>query len=322
MKEIKTKPFKNKITLSGEVYSKDDFVNYIPFPLAGFDIRSYREQKENEEPLYDEIRIIRFNDEDILDNLEIGDRVLIKGEAQSRNFTTTHPVTDDLIQNAIDLFTNFFEEGKLPCVKQPTSRIKQPISWDMLFEHNLLEEIPADSIIREDGTRERTENQIYIYRLDDNGEVYKETEHTAYEVIAHEIIKLEEPLDTSNGDENYIIFHGRVSRNPSFDVVEGNQFAKVTVQSFVEYFLPDEKRFVFFNFFVWGKNAEIIFSELSEGDMVRFTGRIQSRVIERTLRLKKKTSSGKTKRKKITVNEITREVSIGKMAKIIQKASS
>lgn len=322
MKEIKTKPFKNKVTLSGEIYKKDEYINYIPYPLAGFDIRSYREQKENEEPVFDEIRIIRFNDEDVLEEFEIGDRVLITGEAQSRNYTTTHPVTDDLIQNAVDLYMNFFEENQLPCIKQPNSRIKQPINWAMLFEYNLIEEIPADSIIRENGNRERTENQIYIYRLNENGEVFKETEHTAYEVIAHDVTKLEDSLDPNSGDLNHITFHGRVTKNPTFDVVEGNQFAKIIVQSFVEYFLPEEKRFVFFNFFVWGKNAEIIFSELNEGDMVRLTGRIQSRTIERTIRLRKKNAAGKTKRKKITVNEITREVSIGKMAKIIQKASS
>lgn len=323
LKEIKTKPFKNKIVISGEIYSKDEYINYIPFPLAGLDIKSYREKKEDEEEaLFDQIRIIRFNDENVLEDYEIGDRVLINGELQSRNYTTIHPVTDELIQNAVDLFMNFFEEGKLPCEKQPTSRIKQPISWEMLFHYNLIEEIPADSIIREDGSRERTESQTYIYRLDENGEVYKETEHTAFEVIAHDITKLEEPLDPLKGDENHVIFHGRASRSPSFDVIEGNQFAKITLQSFIEYFQPEEKRFVFFNFFVWGKNAEILLNEIVEGDMVRFTGRLQSRIIERTIRLKKKSSSGKTKRKKINVNEITREVSIGKMAKIIQKASS
>ncbi|WP_394555409.1 hypothetical protein C1N61_28150 (plasmid) [Priestia aryabhattai] len=323
VKEIKTKPFKNKVTISGEIYSKDESINYIPFPLAGFDVRSYREQKDlNEEAVFDEIRIIRFNDEDVLDSLEIGDRVLIKGEAQSRNYKTTHPLDNDLIQNAVDLYTNFFQEGELPTEKQPTSRIKQPISWDKLFEYNLIDEIPADSIIREDGQRERTDTQSYIYRVDYNGKVFKDTEHTAFEVIAHEITKLDEVLDPLSGDQNTITYHGRISRTPSFDVVEGNQFAKVTVQSFVEYFLPDEKRFVFFNFFVWGKNAEIVLAELDEGDMVRFTGRIQSRVIERTIRLKKKNAAGKTKRKKITVNEITREVSIVKMAKILSKASS
>ncbi|WP_456363838.1 single-stranded DNA-binding protein [Priestia aryabhattai] len=323
MKEIKSKPFKNKVTISGEIYAKDDSINYIPFPLAGFDIRSYREQKgSDEEPIYDEIRIIRFNDETVLDDYEIGDRVLIKGEAQSRNYKTTHPLDNDLIQNAVDLYTNFFQEGELPTEKQPTSRIKQPISWDKLFEYNLIDEIPADSVIREDGTRERTEIQMYIYRVDHNGEVFKETEHTAFEVIAHEINKLDEDLDSSTGDQNYIIYHGRISRSPSFDVVEGNQFAKITVQSFVEYFQPEEKRFVFFNFFVWGKNAEIVLAELDEGDMVRLTGRIQSRSIERIIKLKKKNSAGKTKRKKITVNEITREVSIVTMAKIAQKASS
>lgn len=317
MKEIKTKPFKNKVTISGEVYAKDDFVNYIPYPLAGFDIKTFREQKEDE-PVYDEIRVIRFNDESILDDLEIGDRVLIKGECQSRNYTNTHPLTDDLIQNAVDLYVNFFEEGQLPSLKEPTTHIKQPISWEKLFKFNLIDEIPADSIIRENGEREKNSVQNYIYRIDHNGEVYKETEHTAYEVIAHEVIKLTEPLNSIVGDENKVTYHGRISNSPTFDVINGNQFAKVTVQSFVEYFLPDEKRFVFFNFFAWGKNAEIIFSELDAGDIVRFTGRLQSSTIERTIRLKKKNSAGKTKRKKITVNEITREVSIGKMAKITQ----
>ena len=321
MKQIKAKLFKNKITISGEIYSMDDYINYIPYPLAGFNIRSYREQKENEELKYDEIRIIRFNDEKVLDDYKIGDRVLIEGELQSRNYTTIHPLTDDLIQNAVDLFTNFFEEGKLPCEKQPTPRIKQPICWEMLFKYNLIDEIPADSIIRENGKRERTEHQIYIYRVDDNGQVYKETEHTAYEVIAHKITKLDEPLDPKMGDENHVVFHGRVTHPPIFDIKDGNPFAKVTVQSFIDYFQPEEKRFVFFNFFVWGKNAEIIFRDLSAGDMVRFTGRLQSRTVERVIRLKKKNSAGKTKRKKITVSEITREVSITTMAKIISKAS-
>lgn len=354
MKTIKTKPFKNKVTLTGEIYKMDEYINYIPYPLVGFDIRSFRPTKEDsalleqqdnitldELPLaqagaidpeieqektnsqaYDEIRIIRFHDETLLDDYEIGDRVRIQGELQSRNYATLHPLTDDLIQNAVELYTNFFEEGLLPCEKQPTSRIKQPILWEKLFQYNLIDEIPADSLIRKDGTKEKTETQIYTYKVDENGEVTKETENTAFEVIAHTVEKLDESLDVVKGDENHVVYHGRVSRSPLFDIIDANPFAKLTVQSFVNYFQPDEKRFVFFNFFVWGKNAEIILNNLEIGDMVRFTGRLQSKVIERTLRLKKKNAAGKTKRKKVVINESVREVSIEKMAKIIQKASS
>lgn len=351
MKEIKAKPFKNKITITGEIYKMDEYINYIPYPLVGFDIRSHRpskgtpidvnpteSSKANELPLtlenendsadttnnqnFDEIRIIRFHDETLLDDYQIGDRVRIKGELQSRNYATLHPLTDDLIQNAVELYTNFFEEGALPCEKQPTSRIKQPILWEKLFQYNLIDEIPADSLIREDGLKEKTETQIYTYKVDENGEVTKETENTAFEVIAHTVEKLNEPLDLEQGDENHVVYHGRVSRSPVFDIIDTTPFSKLTVQSFVNYFQPEEKRFVFFNFFVWGKNAEIILNDLEIGDMVRFTGRLQSKVIERTLRLKKKNAAGKTKRKKITINESVREVSIEKMAKISQKASS
>ncbi|MED2737498.1 single-stranded DNA-binding protein [Bacillus toyonensis] len=320
MKTINTKPFKNKIALSGEIVAMDDMIRYIPIPLAGFDIHCYREQKNNEDPNFDHIRVITFDNETVLDDFEIGNRVLIKGELQSRNHTTTHPITDELIQNGVELYTSMFGDG-LPAEIQPTSRIRQPLSWDMLLKHHLITEIPADSMIRENGVKEKNEIQCYVYRIDHNGEVYKEMEHTAFEVIAHEITKLEEPLNPLEGDVNHVVFHGRVSRPPIFDIIEGNPFAKVTLQSFVEYFQPDEKRFVFFNFFVWGKNAEILLSDLAEGDQVRFTGRIQSKEIERVLRLKKKNSAGKTKRKKIPIIEITREVSVGKMAKIIQKTS-
>lgn len=316
MKEIKLPPYGNKVTLSGEVYAKDEFVNYIPYPLFGFEIKSFRPNKKNlPTPRFDEIRVIVIKDEQKFDVIEVGKLVSIDGEMQSRNFLTEHELIDESIQTAVEMYMNFYKVGEYPTSTAPTDYIMQAIEWDKLLEYDLLEEIPHDSVLREGNVRERDEVQMYLYKVDINGEVHKYTEHTTHEVIAHKITVLEEPLDPIVGDKNEVVYQGRVSRAPFLDVVNGVQFSKFSLQSKVRFFEPKEERMVFLNVFGWGKNAAILFNEVQEGDFLCIKGRIQTRRMERPVKAKKQKEDGKIKTSKYTLTDIVRDISISSMAK-------
>jgi hypothetical protein len=192
--------FDNKVQLVGRVIKKDEFVNLVPFPIFGLEIEVpieeaktslYQFEKvEDEEPSkFFSFRVIFFNNESIINEIEIGDIIAVNGELQSRNFSQKHPMTDDLLQSSVEIFQNLF--NKLPVIKEPTQHMRQPIHWKELMDMNLLEQVPNDSKYDENNSLVEESNKPYIYKLNWNGEVSKETDESILEVISFEYKKLD-----------------------------------------------------------------------------------------------------------------------------------
>lgn len=312
MKTIKAKGFENRVELSGVIRKMDEYIRYIPAPMVSFELDSLRKRRtEEDELVYDLNRVIVFDDESFLEHYATGDRVRIKGELQSRNYTRDHYEVDEAVQNAVDIYVEVYENA--PCKKQPKGRVRQPIDWSKLMEMKLLGQVPSDSMRKEDGTKEKTEESPYVYRVDENHQVYKETEHTAYEVIAFEVAREEEPEPGLAGDVNRVTLTGRLTKDPNFDIL-GVPFANSTVQTRLHYF-KDKERVAYLNFIAWSHTAEEVFNELKRGDKVRLSGRLQSRTYTKTLTLRWKTPAGNNKKKNVERTFLTREISVSKIFK-------
>ena len=318
MKNIKVKGFQNSIELTGTIERMDEYIKYIPNPMVSFELSSLRKRKSIEEDwVSDNNRIIVFDNETVLQDFKLNDRVHIKGELQSRNYTRDHYDVDEQIQNAVDIYTQLYSEA--PAKKQPKGRVRQPIDWSKLLELSLIGEVPADSMFKEDGSKDKNPESPYVYRVDENFEVYKETEHVAYEVIAFEVTLLEEEADPIFGDTNRITIVGKITRDPSFDVL-GVPFSNSNVQTQLKYF-KDQERVAYANFIAWSQAAEELFSSIKRGDFIKIVGRLQSRTYTKLVVKRWKTPSGRRKKKEMEKTLITREISASKLykAELIRK---
>lgn len=318
MKNIKVKGFQNSIELTGTIERMDEYIKYIPNPMVSFELSSLRKRKSIEEDwVSDNNRIIVFDNETVLQDFKLNDRVHIKGELQSRNYTRDHYDVDEQIQNAVDIYTQLYNEA--PAKKQPKGRVRQPIDWSKLLELSLIGEVPADSMFKEDGSKDKNPESPYVYRVDENFEVYKETEHVAYEVIAFEVTLLEEEADPIFGDTNRITIVGKITRDPSFDVL-GVPFSNSNVQTQLKYF-KDQERVAYANFIAWSQAAEELFSSIKRGDFIKIVGRLQSRTYTKLVVKRWKTPSGRRKKKEMEKTLITREISASKLykAELIRK---
>lgn len=352
--------FFNKIKLNGTVVKKDGFVNFAPFPIFGMEIKTKKTKElksmyrfTNNEDLtkpdetkssdYFYFRIIFINQPNVINEFEIGDRITLLGEIQSRNYFQFYPLSDTLIQNAVDIYQNLF--NKIPTKEEPTQFIRQPIHWEPLLDLNLLEGIPSDSLFIEDGKKSDDPNNPYLYKIDWNGEVTKETRETIIEVIVLDYKKEEklcvvessdsslidsnpleklvkdDQLDTnitteSNiesdenlGDEeviNDIFISGRVASTPNLEVQGANVFTEFKVQTYIPFFEKKEERLTFITVKATGGDAEKIFNTFEYGQYIQVYGSLVSEMTNHTFRVKKITASNKKKTKKIVITKTDR----------------
>jgi len=312
IQNIKYKADENFVELTGVIQNLPDYCKYIPRPLIAFDLISQRKRKsEDEQITHDQNRIIVFDDEDFNNKFQNGDRIRIKGELQSRNFTRDNHEIDELlvlaIKNYIEIFDGF------PSKNEPRGKIRQPIDWSKLLQMGLIPSVPEDSMYLEDGTKSKSKDAPFVYRIDENGEVYKETEHVAYEVVAKKVELLEEEMDDLDGDKNKVVLVGRVTRQPYFDYL-GNEtkvpFCSFNICTKSKFF---EDRVFYNNVITWSKLAEEAFENVQREDYVKIVGRLQSRSYSKEFVRRWKTPSGKRKKKAVTLELITREISASKI---------
>lgn len=318
IQKTKYKKDENFVELTGEIKNLPDYYKYIPRPLVSFDLMSQRKRKyEDEEIKFDENRIILFDDEDFLDKFQNGDRIKIKGEIQSRNFTRDNHEVDELLRSAVKNYIEIFDG--YPTEKEPRPRFRQVILWEKLLQMGLIPTIPDDSMYLEDGSKSKSKDKPFVYRVDENGEVYKETQHVAYEVVVKKYEKLEDEVDALEGDKNKVVLVGKVTQQPYFDYL-GNEdkvsfcsFKICTKSSFFE------DRVFYNNVITWSKIAEEAFENIVESEYIKIVGRLQSRVHQKELVKRWKTPSGKRKKKALTIDLITREISASKLFKCIKR---
>ena len=315
MKNIQTKKegiFDNKVQLVGRITKKDEFINLVPFPIFGLEIEvpieeartslyQFAKLEEDVVSKFFYFRVIFFNNETIINDVEIGDMIAINGELQSRNFSQQHPMTDDLLQSSVDIFQNLF--NILPVLKEPTQHMRQPINWKKLIDMNLLDSIPNDSRLDENNLIIDESNKPYIYKLNWNGEVTKETEESILEVISFEYKKVETIQEI---DSSLVLISGRISDKPTFEIEDGNIFTQFKVQTFQRSFEPKEKRFVFVKVKIVGLESQDIFNAYKKNDFISVAGALVSERKDFTFKIKKITSSNKIKKKKVTIKKTDR----------------
>jgi hypothetical protein len=303
--------FNNDVHLIGRVTKKDEFVNFIPFPVFGIEIEVPKPSfetvpyhffiPEKTEPTdFSTFRVIFLKNESIITDLEIGDKIMIKGELQSRNFNQQHPMTDDLLQSLVDIYTNLHNSS--PTDKEPTQFKREPIVWKKMLNLSILEEIPNDSCLDIDNKLISEPNKPYTYKVDRNGVVTKETKETIVEVVSFDYKKIEEFPET---DHSSILISGRIADHPQFEIEDNNIYLELKVQTFQKSFEPDEKRFAFARIRILGLEAQEIFNSYKKNDYIHLHGTFVSELYNLSFKIKKITSGNKTKKKKIELIKST-----------------
>lgn len=298
--------FRNSIAINGVVNSCDSMTNYIPHPLFGFELHSpivapfdfLEKMKNDSQEDVSSFRCVVLNDEEAYDIITEGSFVNITGEIQSRNYEKFHPIEEPELQNAVDLYHSIFDE--FPTKKQPEERSDEIIQWSKLFELDLLNDIPTDSIFDEEQILVESESNIYYYKVDWNGGVKRITPETIYEVLIHNYQVLDEKPEYFKNEVDLL---GRISSEVQFDINENGPEARFTLHNYLNYFKGVEKRFSFLPIRVFGDEAMEIFDKYKRGDFIELEGNLFSFNKDKVLRNKKITPSGKVKRKRAEFKE-------------------
>ena len=170
-------------------------------------------------------------------------------------------------------------------------------------------------IFDENGQKNREAQ--FVYRVDVNGDVFKETQHVSYEVVAVSYEKIEEEVDPIKGDFNKATLLGRITKDPFFDFIGKETpipFCSLNIGTKSSFF--EEERMFFNNVITWSKLAETIFENFQKDDYIKIVGRLQSRNFEKEFVKRWKTPSGKRKKKSKIFTLTTREISATKSHKV------
>lgn len=319
MKQTMYKKDINRVEITGEIRNLPDFVRYIPTekgvrPLLSFDCISFRGRKSEEDDWKtDDNKVVIFDNEEFLKVAKEGDRYRFIGELQSRNYNRVNEEMDEMIAFAVQNY--FMSLKKYPTVDEVKGKKKGIVDWKELMKYGLIPEVPSDSMYNEDMVKEKTQDTPFIYLIDGEGEVTKESQHVTYEIVAVSFEKLEEPVDALRGDTNKVKMAGKITRDPFFNLLgmPPTPFVNFNVGMKSEFF-PDHM--FFNNAIAWGKTAQDVFEELREGDYVMFKGRLQSRPYVKKFTKRWETPGGNKKKKVIELPLKTREVSVSYIEKL------
>lgn len=307
LRKILDGPNLNYVVVSGTIHNLPDVPRYTPRPLVTFDLSCYRRRKSVDEKwVIDEMRMVLFDDEDFLRNAKEGERFKFIGEMQSRNYTVPHPNLDETIQYAVEAYHEI--EGKLPTEIEPIGKKKEPIDWRLLDKYNLIPEFPEDSMYDRDMNKNKRPEKNYVYLVNEDGVVTKESQHVRYEILIKSYEKLDEPLHELKGDINKVEMKGRVTNTPFFNLLgKGIPFVNFNIGTKSEIL---EGYMFFNNAIAWGNRAVFIFENVKQNHFVHIKGRLQSHRYTKTLRMKKETASGKIRTKKKDIELLTHEISL------------
>ncbi|WP_336770313.1 single-stranded DNA-binding protein [Bacillus bombysepticus] len=304
---------RNYVVVSGTVGELPEVCTYLPRPLVSFDLQCFRKKKASEDEAKSDIfRIVMFDCEDLIDDVKEGDRILVKGELQTRNYMRPFTVTEEYVINAVRNYYEVFDE--IPSQKPVEGRKRAPISFKKLFEQDFIPRLPQDSMFNEEDIKEKTEDRYYIYTVDENGDVYKEIEQVAYEILTSKYELLEEPTPTK-GDVNFVELLG--TPIPPYNFTFRGEENPVPFLSFKvktkSRFFKEEDRFFYTPIICWSQLAESNSELIEENKLVHIKGRLQTRTFEREIRVKWITEFGNIKKAKKPIEHIVREVSASKI---------
>ncbi|MBO1514351.1 single-stranded DNA-binding protein [Metabacillus bambusae] len=298
---------KNKITLTGTIMNMANFCKYIPNPIVTFDLQVFRRKKKNEiEPKFDLVPIVVFNDEEFHKKFKNGDRLKVIGELQSRNYTIDNYAVNEQLENAVTNYVDLFEN--VPSRQVPMNKKREMVEWSHLIDTGLIPTIPKDSLFLENGQKSSESKDKYVYRIDKDMILYKETQHVAYEVIIDKgYEKLEVPLNIDKGDLNIAELTGRVTKKNSYKNRSNYYSTSINVET-KSTILPN--RTFYSNAFIWEYEKLSKSKEIQVNDRISLKGRLQSRDYTKEISIRKKTLSGNKKKLIILKTFTTREISI------------
>lgn len=295
------------MVLTGTITNLANYCKYIPNPIFNFDLQVFRRKKKTEEePKYDLVRIIVFNDEEFNEKYKNGDRIKVIGELQSRNYTINNNEVPEHIEKAVANYVDLFE--RFPCKQKPINKKREVIEWSYLIDTGLMPSVPKDSLYIENGSKSNNARDKYVYSIDKDMILHKEKQHVAYEVIVeNKYEKLTEPLNIHIGDLNTVELTGRVTKKNSYKNSSNMNISNFNIRT-ESVILP--KRVFNNHAFLWEDEKLSKSKDIQIGHFISLKGRLQSRDYTKLIRIRKKTSSGLIKRLDIPRTFTTREVSI------------
>jgi|GEM_PF-3145975 len=260
----------NQVVISGTIHNLAHIVKYIPNPMIDFEIHSQRKAVPNKETVIDVIKVVVMNNEQFLERYREGDRILIRGELRSRRFTTNHYRVNPMITKAVRNYMEIF--GEFPAVQEPKQWRRELIDWRPLIRSGFMASVPFDSFFDLNGNPVKTDDpahQKYQYRIDKDGLVYKEVQHTSYEVLAVSDEPLKKPVDPTAGDQNQAVLRGEVRRR-TLTRPGAHPLLSVVVRTQTDAQANN-------HIFLWGTKAEDLYRRMAVGTRIYAEGRMQDR---------------------------------------------
>ena len=171
--------YKNEITLTGTIQNLPErSLRMQDGMLIRFDLQVFRKPKHNDSELkYDILRIIVFNDDEFLHTYQNGDRILVRGFLQCRNYTIDDYAVNKNVQSVVRNYVELFEQ--FPCNKEPMGKRREIIDWPYIINAGLIRDVPKDSLYRTRYEKIGSPRTDYVYTIDKDKFVFKETQHTA-----------------------------------------------------------------------------------------------------------------------------------------------
>ncbi|WP_010200040.1 single-stranded DNA-binding protein [Bacillus sp. m3-13] len=307
---------RNEVVLTGEITNMANFCKYIPIPAIHFDLLVRRKPKKfNGEIKYDLIRVVILNNENFHKEYKNGDRVKLTGELQSRNYIIDNFQVEPAIERAVSNYMELFEE--FPCKNKPVKG-KEYIDFSSMVNVGLVADVPADSLLIDGVQKVKDRRNKYAYRIDKDQIVYKESQHTTYEVIVDgNYERLIGKLDERKGDINKVYFEGWVTKKSSStnENVSSGAFNKVKTTFSIKTKSEILKGRAFHNnAFLWEDESQPKSSTVRVHEYVELVGRLQSRDYSKEMKVRKITKSGLVKRMTKMKTMTTREISISNIA--------
>lgn len=305
---------KNIIELTGTIDGLKDHIKKIPRPLTAFNLLVHRPTKKNQaDSKIDVIRLVLFDDELFYKEFKNSDRIKISGFLQSRNYTIDNNQVHERIESAIQNYIEFFDE--FPTLEEPTANKREVIEWSKIINVGLLNSVPPDSLYITTSEKHKDKYKKFSYRIDQDKIVYKESQHVNYEVVINHFEKLEYQLNPQIGDLNKVEMIGKLmskNTNPKDQLKFLVTNMKIKT---LNYFYGEERSF-YNNAIIWEDSQLSKTAPFVEGDFISIHGRLQSREYLKEVSLTRKRKSGNIKRKKVTYQLSTHEISIATLKKI------
>lgn len=209
------------------------------------------------------------------ENFRIGSRVQIKGYFISKNYLYTQEHKN--LMNFCNRYKNLHEDQKPILEKYDKPYLDKErnenidryyINWEALLLDGYIESIPEEDM--------QDKGRIEYFVLED-GRVFSQEKKSNYLLIARDIEKIEDFIDTSKGDKNFIEISG-YAKDIYISPFEDYEIGHICIINKAE----DMTRNSYIHVKLIGKDLSII-KNLSSNDFLNVRGKIKHKVVTKTI---------------------------------------